>query len=104
MLTGRPGAYVTVPSTVTPGIPCPDCKSKTSSTTVCVFPLAIGLLLTKIENSGCKMACVLSNVLGIFSKVGYALSETIDKTDTENSERITKTNSRATQCHLDFNN
>jgi hypothetical protein len=50
------------------------------------------------------MACVLSNVLGIFSKVGYALSETIDKTDTENSERITKTNSRATQCHLDFNN
>ena len=59
MLTGRPGAYVTVPPTVTPGIPCPDCKSKTLSTIVCVSPLAIGLLLTKIENSGCETVCIL---------------------------------------------
>ena len=84
---GRPPAYVTTPSIVILAIPSLDWDSKTLTERVCLSPLCIGLLRAKTVTSAFRVTC-FSDYL---RKVEYASSGTLDKTNTDNNARVTKT-------------
>jgi hypothetical protein len=89
---GRPLAYVTTPFMVIPAIPCLDWDSKTLTERVCLFPLYIGSLREKTVTSVFGVTCFSDEL----RRVEYASSGTLDKTNTDNNGRITKTSRELT--------